>query len=160
MPDKIYAIRHKGELARFAVDEVVTRRTRSTGSPHDYKSEVVGRLWEDESRQELTLAPEAILGPYEEHAELVVREAAERKARDAAKKAKDQTRYELARLLFALVGMWPNEEDLTAYRSKIRVTSATVNIDDDLVEPMIKAIRQLFDPGENELEFAREAQRD
>jgi hypothetical protein len=86
VPRKTYAIDTPQGLVRFIVDEVVTRRTKATGSPHDYQSEIVGRVHPEdcnpgfERGKAYRYDPKAILGPYEEQAELVSRQKAEKAA--------------------------------------------------------------------------------
>ena len=114
---KMYAIRlESGDLARFQVHEVVQRRVSNHGNPHDYKSHVVGYIREGASLEEnadtgpLNLHPERILGPYDEHVELVARADAEKAAKKKEEDDLAEKVHEVWRLLYAGAGInTPND---------------------------------------------------
>jgi len=118
MPGTTYALKARNNtFVRFLVTAVVTRRERATGSPHDYdyKSAVEGFKNEPgEDRCTITVDPDAILGPYQDVAELRERKRLEDEARAKADQAiKDETMRALI-LLYKATGV-PMPEKLDHY---------------------------------------------
>jgi hypothetical protein len=80
--DTVYAVKHpdNGKLSRYRVTEVVTRRRSNHGNPHDFKSTVEGFIVDDVKNGEAvmrTLGSDDVIGPYEQHVELVERKKKE-----------------------------------------------------------------------------------
>jgi hypothetical protein len=104
--DKVYAIRHDGKLVRFRPTSVTTVRHGQTGSPHDYESHVTGRIDPQDSNAGVVhIQPNALLGEYQEHVELVERERREKAARDHAQQLENEKVLRLQRLLYEISGL-------------------------------------------------------
>lgn len=97
-----YAVRVDGELCRFIVKEVVTRRIADRGSPNDYKSTVIGSVVE--TGADLTVQPDAILGEYTAYQELLDRKRVEEEAREAKQKQQSDNVKRLLRRLYRIIG--------------------------------------------------------
>jgi hypothetical protein len=152
-PGFIYAIEQDDRLVRFRVESVNTKRTKSTGSPHDYTSEVEGYVVVQDSAKgkpiTRTLAPEAILGEYKDYTELVAREAAEKAARKADSDAKAALTKRLFDTLYRLSGVDQGDPDRYGdYRGPIRLGYAghDITIQFDAVEPLLKALEAVKQP--------------
>jgi hypothetical protein len=146
-PGVVYAIKDDDDrLVRFRVTEVVTKRTKATGSPHDYESTVEGYIdiKDAEKGKPITrvFKPEAILGEYKAYAELVEREEAERVAQKA--KADEQTALtkRLHEALYRIAGLEYPKNDGKRYDTPIRIGygGTDIIIQFDAVEPLLKAL--------------------
>ena len=153
----VYAVGPDDNLSRFKVEEVVTRRLSNTGSPHDYRSHVVGLLMEGSVPFERVIKDvSALRGKFTEYAELVQRQAAERAAYQAKRDAENAARDELVRLLLKLAGQEP-PADLTDRDLPIRASYGTsVEIVREGVDQLLAVLRnavvmpaEAFAPGGN-----------
>jgi hypothetical protein len=126
LPKAIYAIKRGDGYVRFNVTAVVTRRTRATGGPHDYDSVVEGWITEDAQDGKaptITIKPDAVLGPFEEYAELAARKRAEDEASEREGRSRMEARQRLWTLLYDKCGLErPNEP--RDYRQAFRIGSA------------------------------------
>ena len=113
--DGVYALkRGGGELVRFMVKEIVTRRTSNDGQA---ENQIVGFVVEDHTDDSvkpdlLKLSPSVLIGPYAEQTELVKRQQEEKAAAEA--RATEQLRAHLAdrEMLYRFVGeAMPAEAD-------------------------------------------------
>jgi len=143
MPGTTYALKARNNtFVRFLVTAVVTRRERATGSPHDYKSAVEGFKNEPgESRETITVDPDAILAPYQDVAELRERKRLEDEARAKADQAiKDETMRALI-LLYKATGV-PMPEKLDHYSAPFHTNygGTEITITRDAVALVIKAL--------------------
>jgi hypothetical protein len=145
-PDFIYAIEEGNQLLRFRVTSVNTKRVSSTGSPHDYQSEVEGHLLIPDGEKgkpiTRTLKPERILGEYTQYTELVTREAAEKaaaKVKDDERKALTQRLYDA---LYRLTGIEPPDDGIRGIRGPFRLGygGQDIVIQFEGVEPLLKAL--------------------
>ena len=145
----LYAIRlENGELARFEVSEVVTRRVSAHNNPHDFKSHVLGRVREgnhttrgDPAAKEIKVEPDALLGFYDQHVELVARANAEKAAKEKAEQHQDEMVQEVWRLLYTKTGIaMPN--DPSEYRQPFRTAyGRKLDINDSGIEPLLDYLR-------------------
>jgi len=147
----LYAIRLEDELVRFEVSEVVTRRVSAHGNPHDFKSHVLGRVREGNNSvvnigfgsggKEITVGPDALLGFYDEHVELVARANVEKAAKEKAEQDQTAKLQELWRLLYAKTGMvMPNDD--ADYKQPFRQAyGRAVEIRDNGIEPLLDYLR-------------------
>jgi len=122
VPGRIYAINypaHESGLARFHVTAVVQRRTRNTGSPHDYQTDVEGYVVEEQKPDvpinEITRSAKSLLGPYEEQAELKARADAEKAEHERAKKEREDNKAAVVTWLYKLTGLTPHHADEARY---------------------------------------------
>lgn len=149
LPDNTYAVEvgDNRRLVRFVVQAVIQRRTRATGSPHDYESFVEGWIMEDakegERRETVTLSTKRILGPYEEQAELRARKDAE----DAERKRKDDetenNRNVLVLWLYSITGLEPPTDKQAPYsKMPFRRDYGGVDINDAGVRAMLRMIQE------------------
>ncbi len=137
---KLYAIRWNDRLVRFRPSAVVTRRESDHKNPHDYKSTVEGDIMEpDVETDRLTLVPDAVLGPYEEHIELVERQRQARREREQL-----ETSEELRALFYRLIGENAPESSKD-FRQKFRVgySGTSVDIDSDGIAALRDALKKL-----------------
>ena len=149
IPNSVYAIRRggtrDGELVRFKVSSVTTTRYKSTGSPHDYSSTVSGWILEDHKEEEtsekqaIKIAPDRILGPYEEQAELVARKQAEEKAKTDKADAEKAKLNHLWSLLYSKTGL-PRPNDPKSYGNAFRLSYGGIDIGKDGIEALIKLL--------------------
>lgn len=149
-PKHVYAVKRDDVLTRFLVASVITERIDITGSPHDYKSRITGNFLRDSGErsgapedERVALKPEQILGPFEEHAELVERQRQEKAAADAARAAREAALDRLWSLLYQATGQIA-DEDASRWRQPFRKSSTGVEIAGDGVEPLIKALEALL----------------
>ncbi len=115
----VYAIKRDDKLVEFRVTAVTTRRHGATGSPHDYTSTVEGRLFDKPVGQgstQLTLKPDELLGPYEDYKELVAKREAEEAAKKADEKKRADLAYTTALLLYEALGIPVPPEDTSGSR--------------------------------------------
>jgi hypothetical protein len=142
----IYAIKGKDGLRRFKVTSITQVRKDDTGSPHDYTSTVQGYVIEDHqegvSPTILNIKPESVLGPFDEHQELVKRKAEEDAKIEAEKEEKRERSRELARKFFELCGV---EVPRNLYDNGNQYFHAdkygySVRIDDDGVRLLLRAL--------------------
>ena len=131
---EIYAVEHEGKLTRFRVDRITTHRFGSTGSPHDYRSEIGGQflLGTDDSGNGLwskpvTITPERLKGRYEEYQELVTQRDAENAAREAKKNADEARRTRLLNLLYDKTGIAKPNDDRSYYHP-FRIGTSEVEV--------------------------------
>jgi hypothetical protein len=101
-----YAIKHYDVLKRFRVTAVITRRVNDYGNPHDYESTVEGFFAEPgHSTEKQSLEPKEILGPFDEHQELVARRAAEKAVQEKEAEEKKQLAEALVKLFYKKTGL-------------------------------------------------------
>lgn len=93
-----YAVRVKGQLARCRVSQVTT--VRKGAHPSDFTHTIIGYI----DGASHTFNPDHVLGPYEEHAELVAKKEAEDARKKAEADAKAKTSADLVALLYKLTG--------------------------------------------------------
>jgi hypothetical protein len=110
-PGSIYAIKRDGKIVRFEVESVHTVRYRATGSPHDYKSYVSGRVHEPDDNTEISeLDPKQILGTFKDVIETKERAEREEAEKNRIRDEERATTDELTRLLYHMTGLpMPNE---------------------------------------------------
>jgi hypothetical protein len=146
---EVYAINYgedeKGndKLVRFRVTAVVTRRESDYGNPHDYKSTVEGIVPAPDNNGKavtITVEPDALLGLYTEHVELVAREKAEKAKREAEAEAQKAKTRQLFAALYDAIGLTPPAEDERGeYRAPFRLgygfTDIAINASG--VEPLL-----------------------
>ena len=144
---RTYAIRtESGELARFHVSEVVTRRVSNHGNPHDYKSHVIGFIRDDapdvvEKNDQITVSPEKVLGPYEDYIELVERANAEKAAKQKVIDAHTALVEEVWRLLYAATDT-PLPNDPQGYKNSFRINyNRTIEISAEALPLMLEFLR-------------------
>ena len=136
----------ESELVRFQVTAVVTRRERNTGSPHDYKSVVEGVILEDPAdengrRPLRTVAPDKVLGPYEEQAVLVERAKAEKAEREEAERQARLDADTLLAKLYRLANL-PMPNDMNTRRIPFRTSfGVTIDISREGVQALLKALK-------------------
>lgn len=151
-----YAVRDEnggGKLVRFTVTAVVTRRINNHNNPHDYESHVEGYIVEQrvpgENPSIIKRSVDAVLGPYEEHVELLQRKQAE----VAEQKRKDEHEKErallLRRLLYELIDMPPLDDDRN-HKQLIRYDFGSVEIRKEGIEPMIAVLMHTIATKRNE----------
>jgi hypothetical protein len=159
-PEHVYAIKNEGgQLVRFYVSAVVTRRERSTGSPHDFSSTVEGYVTAEDTgtgkrSDKRTLTPDAILGLYVEHVELVEREKREKAEAEAEEKAKAAAHEAQWRRLYELTGLPVPTEKKHIYGDALRDDhferlhrrTAGFSIDDVGAEALIAALEKARAP--------------
>jgi hypothetical protein len=139
---RVYAIRRNDQLVRFRVEAVITRRESGHGNPQDYKSTVEGIVQAPDNDGKpviLTIQPNALLGFYEEHVELVERqkrEHAEAQAKTEAHKANTEA---LFAAIYEATGLTPPEGDRD-YGAPFRLGHSRDSIDISAkgVEPLLK----------------------
>jgi hypothetical protein len=148
LPRKTYAIRRNGELVRFYVTAVVTRREKATGSPHDHKSVIEGHVHEaSEPRSDngtlplIVVNPEAVLGPFEEYVELAARKKAEEDAREHEKALREDARTRLWTLLYERTGR-PRPNDPKIHSQPFRITYSGIDVTDDGVKLLTELLSQ------------------
>ena len=147
-PGVMYAANVEGEMVRFVPDEVVTRRMRNTGSPHDYKSTVIGKIKRDGpelSKSTYEIDPQAVLGPYEEQVALVEKEEAEKAAKEARHEQSRAEARALLELLYELMGV-PVPDNLQPWTLPVRTAygAHAVDITAAGVLPVLQALRKLM----------------
>jgi hypothetical protein len=149
-PGFIYAIEEDNDLRRFRVESVNTKRTKSTGSPHDYTSEVEGYVVVQDSEKgkpvSRTLHPDRILGEYKDYTELVAREAAEKAERQAIADARKALAKRLFDTLYRLINLEQGEPDRYGeVKGPIRLgyDGKDITIQFDAVEPLLKALEAI-----------------
>lgn len=150
---KVYAVNRNGKLTRFRVDTVTTHRVSDTGSPHDYRSEIIGAFQTLDPRnptntinEKATIKPNELLGGYEEYIELTAETERQNAERNAQHEAAHQDALDLRRLLYRISGQ--NEpNDPSEYRQLFRVgaygASNEVDMKSDAVKPLLNALRKL-----------------
>ena len=140
-PGGIYAIKHKDSLARFRVSSVVTTRYQNTGSPHDYKSHVNGRIWDDDGEDLNEVNPNKILGPYEEYVELVEQTEKEKAEKTRIANAERAEALTLWQQLYRVTGL-PTPENPTMYKNAIQLSHYGVDIEihKDAIKPLLAAL--------------------
>lgn len=140
MPGAVYAIMEGGSLVRFKVGSVNTRRFQATGSPHDYKSTVEGQVI-DGPIHAVTVEPGAVLGSYEEYAELVEKKRREDAEREREGSQRVQALEMLWTMLYEKSGQ-PRPNDPRAYHQPFRVdVGGTIRIDTIGVKLLIDALK-------------------
>jgi len=150
---QVYAVRDEdgdGSLCRFQVDCVTTHRTGSTGSPHDYESEITGFFIKSVGGRrvpgkKLTIKPQRLLGQFEEYAELQKQKQAEDKASRERESIAKQEALDLWRLLYQVCGL-PVPDDPSGFHQPFRLTgwgSATPDINAEGVKPLLAGLRKL-----------------
>jgi len=115
---QVYAIKVDGNLHRFFVTAVITRRERATGSPHDYTHTVEG--FDHDARfekQKLTLPLNDLLGKFEHYQELVERSEREEAEKKAKKERLEAENEAIVRGLAKVLGI---ELGNDRYRQPIR----------------------------------------
>ncbi len=130
LPGAIYAIKQGEEHKRFHVHAVVTRRSKNTGSPHDYESHVEGYVLEDHEpgeRKLVRMDPKKLLGEFTEFSELVERKRLEEAAAKEKGNAEKAALERLATLLYRAAGL-PVPEKLDKYRVPIRTAFGSIDI--------------------------------
>jgi hypothetical protein len=137
-----YAIREGDNLRMFKVRSVVT--TRTGPHPSDFSHRVRGVV-EGEESEERVVSNDAVLGPYEEYAELVekrAREKAEAKRRDD--EIADRA-HRLMELFCRMIGE-PMPGKTTDWNAMIREgLSGTVEINREGVEKLLAALMEKAD---------------
>ena len=103
------------QLVRFKVQYVTTQRMGD--SPSEYHSSVTGHIdpadVSENVEASMTISPDKILGPYQEHKELVERKAAEDAARQAASDLRDSRAAAALTWLYDTIGEpFPDVETL------------------------------------------------
>ena len=145
----MYAVKRGGQLCRFRVSEVITRRYGNAT-----ESQAIGVWLDGEGERSGTLPVSEIAGDYKAFAELVERQARETAAKEA--KSKEEKRQSLAdRLaLYKFVGeKAPQKSD--DYHQLFRVPSyGGVEVTGDGARAIVAHIRQHQDDDEirNDLE--------
>lgn len=147
IPNKVYAIKVDGELQQFRATAVITRRETAHGNPHDYKSTIEGIVIngpvpDGESRQTIKVAPDRVLGPFEDYQELVAKRDAEQKAKEQEAEAKKAAAIELWSLLYDKVGV-PRPNDPKTYNQLFQVSFNSVDITREGVEILTKYLKGL-----------------
>jgi len=149
-PGRIYAISspmHPNGLARFRVTAVVQRRTRDTGSPHDYETNVEGNIVEDQKPDKPTdiieMNAKSILGPYEEQAELKARKDAEDAERERAKQEIEDRRLAVVAWLYAFTGVEPPVEESRYERHHFSRHYNGIEINDSGVRAILLKLRMM-----------------
>ena len=148
----LYAIKlENGDLVRFEVSEVVTRRVSNHGNPHDYKSHVLGRVREGKpptgdgstvAPEVLKLDPDRILGGFDQYVELVERARAEKAALEKENIEKTEQAIELWRLLYEKAGMPPASNDPSSYKQPFKVNyGRALEISYEGIGPLLNALR-------------------
>ena len=114
---RIYAVKVPNidlwPYVRVTVTEVQTMTRRrsdsSKMSPHDYTSRVLGKVAHGDLPNgldpDVNVAPEAVLGEYQEYADLKERELREKAAHEAEQQARQERRNDLLRRFYDAVGL-------------------------------------------------------
>jgi hypothetical protein len=149
LPNTIYAVKQKdGELARFQVEAVVTRRINTHNNPHDYESTVEGHvitggLSNKQYGPLLSLDPKAVLGPYQEYAELVAAQKAAEDIKKAEIAERKRLQLDLVDALYALLGL-PTVADGGTRSDPVRADYGdAVEITKDGVPLVLAALKKL-----------------
>lgn len=150
-----YAVERDGKLTRFIVDRVTTHRIGDDGGPTDYKSEIGGRFVladpvnamvnDPKVFEKATIAPNALLGQFEEYDELVKQKEAEKEVRDAKHKAELDAGLDLWRLLYDVAGI-PAPNDPSEFKQLFRFSKyggIDITISTEGVRPLLDALREL-----------------
>jgi hypothetical protein len=138
--NSVYAYRDKsGELKRFTVSAVVTRRVNNYGNPHDYTSQVEGVI-EHTNGRVISVPPEAVLGPFDDYKELVERRAREQAAAEAKKQAAEQAARDLGELLYKITGTIPPTDK--GYGAPFRVSWNDVSINEKGVPLLLAYLKE------------------
>lgn len=138
----LYAYKRGGELVRFYVTEIITRR-----STRDTTNQIAGHILEDAKggthADTIKLDPTSLLGPWDEQSELVERKAredAERKAREEARMR--QAKYD-RRALYRFVGVEvPQKSD--EYSQLFRVSyGSSLDFSRDGMKAIVAKVHEL-----------------
>jgi hypothetical protein len=115
-----YAVKYKGNLARFLVHTIDTHRTARV-TFNKIGGQIMDVAPDGQARPEVKYAPEDILGDYTEYAELVEEKNRKRKEREDEAAAKENEMYDLWRDLYKAAGVAvPN--DPKSYRNALRLS--------------------------------------
>jgi hypothetical protein len=139
-----YAVKIAGDLYALRVTKIVTTKTGPHAADHEHRiSGIIANQPEGENLNNRVFTLSEILGPYEEHQELVQQKAAEKAKREAEEKHRKERIDHLVFLLFKITGLKRSSEKYNRYDNPFRASFGSVDIAMKGVEPLIAAIERL-----------------
>lgn len=161
MPNTIYAVRRRhvyrvisgngkpDDLVRFRVTAIITTRS-GKGGPANTQSVIEGVVPPPDSGMKIdtgpvNLDPKEIEGEYTAFSELVAREEAERKTREATRDAKEKASLALVRALYLATGL-EMPKDLSSYNNSIRSDGYGVQIKSEAVPAVLNLLEDTTVP--------------
>jgi hypothetical protein len=140
--DRVYAIKHNGELTRFCVTAVTTTRKSNTGSPHDYISTVAGIVHDGSGKGDhLVLDPKLVLGRFEEYETLVAKKKAEEAEQKRAEAVRKEEQRECWALLYKLIGRDPPALPPGDYKQPFHTSYSGIDIDREGMRLLLAALK-------------------
>lgn len=146
LPGGIYAVGPDDNLSRFVVKEVITRRVDRTGSPHDYKSSVLGHFIEDRKPggeiEHVEIDVAKLRGEFSTYEVLARRNIEEKQAREREEMESKKTANDLVLALYQLIDREP-PSDARDYDALIRSGYAReVEIKKEAIPLVLAALRK------------------
>lgn len=135
-----YAIMHNGSLSMFKVTSVTT--TRTGAHPSDFTHKITGFV--DESTVAQTVGPDAVLGPYQEHRELLQKQQQAEAERARIKRQGEEEALDLSRLFYSLTGQSvPNS--LNTWTAPFRAEIGGVKVNPEGVKLLLAVLSKRED---------------